>query len=422
LDKWKSPPRKNPGLFTDMRLFKDALLEAKRYDFFTKNQIKDELTKKVKGLINTGEFTNRNTDELFRELIYFDWFRKEGNNKLYSLTDEGIEIISVISDDQSYKNVLLSKLQDTYTIPGWMIDRLWKLNSKRQGEIVIPAPLKEWSPNSEQWDNNIWNDSIECEIIKSFDQCNRICPGSIPIDRTIWIDKVRKSWERLSEITRRRKGGRGNSEELMETYQPRRRLANAMKEATIDLLFGEIFIHDKAKDIDSEKPLSLRTYMVWCPRLAELGLLWYTDSYPGIPGRLIYPVSVFRDEPNENFIPAGNVVAPDKKQLFFHSPLSNNVRFADSLYQVHHKIYLLKGTLYVSIFDVRDEICRKLRISAIYFDKLLSSSLNNNNYSIAIETDIREDQKSGSQQLRRPVFINGIPYSLIAITKKNKEN
>jgi hypothetical protein len=37
------------------------------------------------------------------------------------------------------------------------------------------------------------------------------------------------------------------------------------------------------------------------------------------------------------------------------------------------------------------------------------------NFTIALETDIREDQMSGSQILRKPVYVQAIPHSLIAI-------
>jgi hypothetical protein len=52
---------------------------------------------------------------------------------------------------------------------------------------------------------------------------------------------------------------------------------------------------------------------------------------------------------------------------------------------------------------------------------LLKNNLVSKKYSIALETDVRDDQKGGYQQLRRPVIINNNFYSLIAVTEKEEE-
>jgi hypothetical protein len=82
------------------------------------------------------------------------------------------------------------------------------------------------------------------------------------------------------------------------------------------------------------------------------------------------------------------------------------------------------GTLYVSLLDVRDEVCRQLRLSTTIFDKFLAHAFRESLHSeaaqsISIESDVREDQRSGSGLLRRPVWIDGVPYSLVAIGKTN---
>ncbi len=75
--------------------------------------------------------------------------------------------------------------------------------------------------------------------------------------------------------------------------------------------------------------------------------------------------------------------------------------------------------------DARDEVCRQLRISAELFDYFLKMSLpggknyspHSQRYTISLESDIREDQGGSYQKLRRPVIIDGKPYSLIAMTQ-----
>ena len=82
------------------------------------------------------------------------------------------------------------------------------------------------------------------------------------------------------------------------------------------------------------------------------------------------------------------------------------------------------GTLYVSLLDIRDEVCRRLRLSSVLFDDFLENlyreSITGNTkellpLSISLESDIRPKQLEGSGLLRRPVYVSRVPYSIIAI-------
>jgi len=316
---------------------------------------------------------------------------------------------------------LILKMHELYTVPGWFVNRLWDLNPAGQGEIVIPAPMKSWNPKSKQWEDKEWNRELSEQVSNSLRLINKISEGAFPISEKIWVDEVRRSWDRLSNVKRRNIKEKG----VIKTYAPRRRLFNAMKEAAVKLLFGNVNPCSKEPDFQIENvPLSTRYYMVWCPRLAELGLIFYTDSHPKIPGRLIFPVSAFRKgDRNLSFKEVSGIKNPSGDSLFLHQPKWKDLNnFSDVLYVEHQGAYSRIKSLYVSIMDVRDEVCRLLRLSASHFDKFLEntikeSSNNNINYSVSIESDIREDQGSGYQKLRRPVLVAGKPYSLIAMTK-----
>ena len=311
-------------------------------------------------------------------------------------------------------------MQNLYSIPGWFVDRLWKINPNGFGEIIIPLPPKSWQPKSKEWEEKEWVIDLENQTIKSWEMSNLIRNDSLPFPKEEWIKLVKFHWERLGNVKRRKVGGKKkNDDKLMETYQPRRRLSNAMKEASINLFFGTKIFDDIASKTN---PLSTRNYMVWCPRLAELELIWYTDSHPKISGRLIFPTSVFKNKDSRaQFYKINAIRNPEGKYLFLHQPEIKQIpKFETILFNEHQNAFFRKKSLYVSLFDVRDEVCRRLRISAGTFDKLLQTLINrkNENYSISLETDIREDQSSGSQKLRRPIIINNLSYSLIAMTKK----
>jgi hypothetical protein len=175
----------------------------------------------------------------------------------------------------------------------------------------------------------------------------------------------------------------------------------------------------------NDVPLAPRTYMAWCPRLESLELIFYTDVHPLIPGRLLFPTSVFKDEMtgNSQYEVINMINDPSGKLLNLHQPNWNSIRelFFNTLIQEHQRSYSRVGSLYVSLLDVRDEVCRQLRISAACFDTFIEKALRESirsetDVSISVETDIREDQMSAHRLIRRPVWIEGIPHSLIAIT------
>lgn len=413
---WNIDKKRSVGLFTDLHLYIEALNEMKIYRTFEKSQIQENLSKKVKGLIYSGSITPKMVDELFREMLYFKWISR--NKKIFQLTELGSDVFNTLSktDLINYRKEIVSYLHNTFIIPGWFVNRLWELNPNRQGEIIMPAPIKLWAPNSRKWENNNWSNELENVTKSTLAECNKICPGALPIESEDWITNVKKIWDRLSLVYPRRKGGTGNNNELMEKYQPRRRLSNAMKEATINILFN------RDANMSITNPLSFRTFMVWCPRLAELELLWYSDSFLNIPGRLLFPTSVFKENnESEAFEKINNIRDPENRSLYLHRWSNSAEAFLQALHGVYEKNYLHKRIMYVSILDVRDEFCRKYRISAQRFETLLGNNLRSKSYAIALETDVREDQTSGSQQLRRPVIINDKFYSLIAITEKDKE-
>ena len=80
--------------------------------------------------------------------------------------------------------------------------------------------------------------------------------------------------------------------------------------------------------------------------------------------------------------------------------------------------YNIQRIIYISLQDIRDEVCRLLRINTKLFDNFLKRAYDDSlkkilPMSISLETDLRQDMKV--QLNRRGVYINGILYTLIAI-------
>lgn len=435
---WSTPKSRDVGLFTDLRLFSEALELASEQAFITKHYLIEELPQRVRGLLFVERQGSRGVEHLIRELRSFGWLRPIGaspkslDSTKYFLTDEGKQARKQFKyNERDFLRLLTAHMHRLYTIPGWFVHRLWTINPKGQGEVVIPAPPPDWRPSSREWEDKAWTEELGIQTKESLQIINNVCLGAFPIEEKLWIDSVEEAWNRLSnlkqrKVTRPSNEAVGKAKERMKTYTPRRRLAMAMREAAVKLLFSSKPPSSDEPDFwMSKEPLLPRTYMAWCPRLEALELIFYTDVHPLVPGRLIFPTSVFRSfAPANAYEKLDTIRNPDEEPLWLHRPEWELMRnsFFSVLIQEHQRAYARVGSLYVPLLDVRDEVCRQLRLSAACFEYFIEKALReslrpDSKWSISVETDIREDQRSAHRLIRRPVWINGTPHSLIAIAE-----
>lgn len=423
--KWDKPKSKSVGLFTDLTLFYDALKLCRNLGVINLNVLRKGISQRLIGLRYIEQLKKRAFTDLIRELNEFGWILPKGNkNKedtFYEITTSGLEIIELYEKNRkAYFRQLCNKMQSTYSVPAWFAYRLWMINPEGQGQVVIPAPLKGWNPGSYEKTNYAWNKELETQTGLTHVKINNLIPSSLPIEPHIFISDVRKEYERLGDVKKRTISA---NKIVRDQFSPRRRLSMAMRTATIMRLFGNAY--DGYSDFSFKTPLiKERTFMAWCPRLESLELIFYSDYYRDLPGRLIFPISAFKsDDKNQSeFIPAGNIKSPDGRTLNFHQPKWDDfkAKFLTTLFTVYQNLHNKERILYVPLQDIRDEVCRLLRISSATFDVFLeegfkSALMLNTNFAIALETDVRNDQTSGSQLARRPVYVQGVPHSLIAL-------
>lgn len=439
LKTWPTPKSRNIGFFTDLRLFSEALELAYEQDIISKQYLIQEIPQRVKGLLLVKSQSSRGVEHLLRELRSFRWLvivdtsSKSLDNAKYSLTDEGKKAFKLFKHNRGdFFRLLTTQMHNLYTIPGWFVHRLWVINPKGQGEIVIPTPPRDWSPESRKWEDKEWTDELAIQTEGSLQIIESVCAGAFPIEKDVWISKVRQAWNRLSNLKRKKVSKssnepEGEEKEKIKTYAPRLRLSMAMQEAAVKHLFSNEPPKSDKRDflMNKNEPLYPRTYMAWCPRLESLELIFYTDAHPMVPGRLIFPTSVFRTSGSANAFEELNTVKnPYEETLWLHRPTWDSMKnlFFKVLIREHQRAYARFGSLYVPLLDVRDEVCRQLRLSAECFDNFMEKALRrslhpDSGLSISVETDIREDQRSAHRLIRRPVRIGDVPHSLIAITE-----
>lgn len=280
-------------------------------------------------------------------------------------------------------------------------------------------PRQDWETRSRNWDNPDWDGEIRMQALQAALEARKVNPMAFPITDEDWLEAVKTAWQALGE-----QRPRGAQESESAVFRPRTRLVSAIRTAWLKLLFDRMPYRSQYPDFPGDRPpINLRTFAGWCPRLEALELIFYTDAHPKINGRLLFPVSVFRaGTPTQNFSQIADISDPFGRTLWLYQPSWEFfwARFVETLVKVHWQMAARSGTIYVSLLSVRDEVCRQLRVSSMIFDQFLEKSLDllptsDFPWSIAVETDVREDQSSAPAQYRRPVYIKGVPHSLIGL-------
>lgn len=424
---WPTPKLYGVGNFTEFGLYQVALTIAKINGYINQEVLMSEIPQRIKGLIVVDSISSTSYEYLIRELLHFQFIDKTSDKtEKYFITSSGKNYLSLCSTNEGAAlNFLLEKMQDVFITPAWFVKRLWELNEVGQGQIVIPLPLREWHPKSRVWTENNWDDEIEMISRDTAILIQRKIPGAFPYNVEEWLDALKKEYVRLG--SQKPKSNISDMKDEDVHFSVRNRLSLAMKTVAVRKFFSRLNPQSGNLDFPNKRSeMTHRSFMVWCPRLAAFDMIFYTDNNPEIPGRLLFPVSVFKHESqNSSYIVKKFVKDPYGACLYIHSPKWEDFEkiFIETLVEVYQKYYNKQTIIYISLQDIRDEVCRLLRINPHTFEQFLQktyelSILHKIRYSISLETDLRLDMKI--QINRRGVYLNGILYSLIALKPLEK--
>ncbi len=422
---WPQPRRRNVGTFSDLSLYVDALELARQWDGITPSLLKEELKPRLYALRLIQEQSTSAVRSLVSELQLFGWLESAGPRARPGtapgarLTLEGQAILEQArTDRRAFLRALAERMQAVYVVPGWFVNRLWTINPS-QGEVILPAPGAEWSPSQTTRDARAWTPELSEQTLRTSAQTRATNPLAFPVEDATWCDAVRRSWERLRDRKTRRE-----VREVDPITSSRSGLTLAMRMASLSLLFGCTLVGHSQPDFPCEPPITVKSFKLWCPRLQALELLGYTDWHPQVAGRLLFPTAVFRTPgPSERFERLSGIRHPDGRVLCLHQPAweGERVRFWQTLVSVYEEGFRRVQSRYISLLDVRDEISRRLRLSPARFESFLERAyhegVQEGGWHLSLETDSRADLRTGRGLARRPVCIDAVPHTLIALAR-----
>ena len=418
---WPTPKLFGVGHFSEFSLYKITLSIAKSNNSLTIGILRKELPQRIKGLILVESISKTAYGDLIRELLHYSFIEK-ATGDIYKITDDGLQYLELCNvNPEEANDLLLEKMQEIFITPAWFINRLWEINPKGQGQIIIPSPIKDWKPKSKIWSDCAWDDSLFNVCKKTYDKISNTLPGSFPVEFDEWVTDLKKEYERIGH-QRPRQSSDDNYKNKIH-YSQRNRLSLVMKNISVKVLFSRFNPITHNPDFNNKRnDMTHRSFMDWCLRLEAFNLMVYTDYNKEIPGRLVFPIAAFKNENQyyKNYIKKDFVRNQKGEPLYLFSPGWEFIKkmYIETLVEVYQNFYNREGIIYISLQDIRDEVCRLLRISPALFERFLQyiyeeSVKRQINYSISLETDLRLDMKVHIN--RRGVFLNGIMYSLIAI-------
>ncbi len=415
---WNIPRSRQVGSYGSVKLYHEALKVAERIGSISVDTLlspDDGIGPRLRGLLFVPRITRTLARGMISEMLAYEWIRNS-TDTAYRLSAAGaLALEQANSNYDTFKKALLIKMQTRFIIPGWFVWRLQTINPD-SGEVVLPSPPRSWKPSRRVWRGNEWTLILKEQATKAYRQC-RVLRGAFPVPEKEWLSRLRDAIA-------------SNPPKENATYGPRGFLAKNMRKIALDILFDISRPNTEQKDFHRGKhPIPPRSFKSWCPLLADLDLIHYTDSHPEISGRLIFPCAAYKRINTLNgFMPIEKIREPGGRVLhLYHPPLGRRgvIKFSRTLFDSYLRFSRRSGTRYTSLLDVRDETCRRLRLLPRLFDEFLGETLRLSikrgdpdfRMTISLESDIRPEQQSGHGLLRRPVYIDSIPHSLISINE-----
>jgi hypothetical protein len=166
---------------------------------------------------------------------------------------------------------------------------------------------------------------------------------------------------------------------------------------------------------------SLQTFDIWTYRGKQFGLLQATEFFPGFSGKLVYPTSIVRASVRSNdFV---KVFEYSNSNLYVHEPKWESAKenFLDALTESYFQVKRTDRSVFVSISQLKELVCFKLRLNEQTFSKFLQRAYHLNlsgqlRIGISLEAD-RLPQETNAMYLKRePVSVDGKQRNIIAIS------
>jgi len=348
-------------------------------------------------------------DQVLLEAINYELIRE--NRQQYFLTEKGKFALSEFSKSNVHFYKCILNLMESYTYAFFDIVSLcYRENKNNNGLMIFPiySPLKLGFGKGKMTTSRHILDYIKSLTSKLQDDINK------------YLGKrrnLREAEEKLiNELT---SNSFISQDEKVEFDDDKFNVTiKRIRNYWLNYFLKQIYKYEYSFD----------TFNIWVERGKQFGIVHTSDFFPSVSGRVVYPTSIITKEiKNTDFECAFEY--PHEDKLFIHKPRwdkdVNQHDFVKFLSEAYYDIKNIQRSHFVSLPDIREKVCYRMRISSFIFNDFLEKAYlmslkGSTRVQIALEADRLPHETNAIYLKREPVLVNGKYKNIIAIDYSSK--
>lgn len=328
---------------------------------------------------------------------------KPGN--LLTLTPVGYQLLKKYENEGSlaFNRMVFKNLEDRYQAFRTLVNALYEANRTLAGALVFPhySPVElRFSKRDLQTAEGVvkyvrsLRDKLETHISRY-------------LRRQVSLEQ--KSYELLKRLT--------EADLLPQRLEGRietRRyniLVKRVRDFWISYLLRDLY----------KFTLPLSTFELWVYRGKQIGVIYVTETYPRLNGKLVFPTSVVLDDTKSTDFYSIYEYS-DGKKLYVHEPRLEDFEdeFVDAVVRGYMELRRIRRAYFVNLASLRELVCFYLKISAHTFELHLNHIYRLNlagglRIRISLEVDKLPEETNAVYVKQEPVMVDGSYRNIIAI-------
>ncbi|WP_299824842.1 hypothetical protein [uncultured Pontibacter sp.] len=343
-------------------------------------------------------------DQVLIEAINYDLIRETKSH--YTISEKGRYALGeFVKSNLHFYNYLL-KLMESHTYAFYeLVSLCYKENKNKNGLMIFPvySPLKLGFEKPKMTTNSHILDYIKSLTIRLQD------------DIVKYLSKrksLREAEEKLiSELTNLSLIGLDKNDKF--EHNKFNETITKIRNYWLNYFLKQIYKYEYSFD----------TFNIWVERAKQIGIIHTSDFFPGVSGRIVYPTSIIINKIRSNdFVCAFDY--PNDEKLYIHKPNwnkeENQDQFVKLLSEAYYDIKTIQRSHFVSLPDIREKVCYRMRIASYIFNDFLEKAYlmslkGSTRVQIALEADRLPYETNAMYLKREPVLVNGKYKNIIAI-------
>lgn len=165
--------------------------------------------------------------------------------------------------------------------------------------------------------------------------------------------------------------------------------------------------------------VSESTFELWAYRGKQLGTINVSEYFPGMSGRIAYPLAVVGKEVRSKDFT--RISYNETSDLWLHEPSPDFLdAFVDNLTNAYVNQRRSASSYFTSLYVVREIVCLKCRISERTFELFLNEAYERSlreqlRIRISLEVDRTPGETSATYRRREPIFVRTQSYNIIGL-------